>query len=128
MEVVQQLQIASEVPGRLACAAHTDAGKLVLELFGTAESGEEPLVAQLLERAHECARALHAREVEMDFTSLKFISSSVFKDFVAWLARVMALPPQDRYRIHFKSNPKFRWQRASLNALSCFAVELVTLE
>lgn len=128
MEVVRQLQISSETPDKLGCAAYEEAGTLLLALSGTAETTEEPLLAQLLGRVHEVAKALHTREVRFDFTSLKFISSSCFKDFVAWLARVMELPPTERYRIRFKSNPKIRWQRASLNALSCFAVDLITLE
>jgi len=44
------------------------------------------------------------------------------------LAQVQELPADKQYRIHFVSNPSMHWQRRSLAALSCFAVNLVTIE
>ena len=54
--------------------------------------------------------------------------NDLFKVFVTWLAQVQELPTEKQYRIHFMSNPNMHWQRRSLAALSCFAVDLVTIE
>jgi hypothetical protein len=128
MTTVPELQITSDAPGGLTCTAQADAETLTLALGGTADLSGEPLLAQLLERAHNYATALRAKAVRIDLTALKFMSSACFKDFVSWLAKVTALPAPARYRMIFKSNPTIRWQRGSLNALSCFAVDLVVLE
>ena len=128
MTHVTELEISTDDPSGLHCTAETDTDTLTLALSGTADLTGEPLIAQLLDRAHAHARALHSKAVRIDLTALKFMSSACFKDFVSWLSRVMALPPAERYRIFFKGNPKFRWQRGSLNALSTFAVDLVVVE
>jgi hypothetical protein len=56
------------------------------------------------------------------------MNSSCFKIFVAWLAQVRDLDAAKQYRIHLLSNPNLLWQRRSLAALSCFAVDLVAIE
>ena len=38
------------------------------------------------------------------------------------------LEATQQYRIHLLSNPNLLWQRRSLAALSCFAVDLVAIE
>ena len=55
------------------------------------------------------------------------MNSSCFKDFVVWLSEVRKRPAPQQYRLRFVSNPKIRWQRASLASLSCFAVDLVEI-
>ncbi len=56
------------------------------------------------------------------------MNSSCFKSFVTWIGEVQDLQPDKQYRIHFRSNPEMLWQRRSLHALRCFAVDLITIE
>jgi hypothetical protein len=67
-------------------------------------------------------------EVVVDLRNLQFMNSSCFKSFVTWLGQVQELEPERQYRIRFLSDASKHWQRRSLAALSCFAVELVRIE
>jgi anti-anti-sigma factor len=95
---------------------------------GTADSEAKPALDHYVEALHEEARRVEATKVVIDFRELEFMNSSSFKVFVTWLAQVQELPANEQYRIHFLSNPSMHWQRRSLAALSCFAVNLVTIE
>ncbi|MDB4957395.1 MAG: hypothetical protein JWO36_4964, partial [Myxococcales bacterium] len=63
-----------------------------------------------------------------DLRELEFMNSSCFKAFVAWIAMIRDLETDKQYRMHLLSNPNLHWQRRSLAALTCFAVDLVTIE
>jgi hypothetical protein len=87
----------------------------------------EPLEQQL--------RALHASAIQhrvaavrVDLRKLEFMNSSCFKCFITWLALVQELPDEEHYRIVFMSNGQMHWQRRSLEALRCFAIDLVSIE
>ena len=95
---------------------------------GTADVEAKPALDNYVSSLHEEARRLAATKVVIDFRELEFMNSSSFKVFVTWLAQVQELPADKQYRIHFLSNPSMHWQRRSLAALSCFAVNLVTIE
>jgi anti-anti-sigma factor len=95
---------------------------------GTADSEAKPALDHYVVAVHEEACRLGASKVVIDFRELEFMNSSSFKVFVTWLAQVQELPPEKQYRISFLSNPSMHWQRRSLAALSCFAVNLVTIE
>jgi anti-anti-sigma factor len=95
---------------------------------GTADSEAKPALDHYVLALHDEARRLAASKVVVDFRELEFMNSSSFKVFVTWLAQVQELPAENQYRIHFVSNPSMHWQRRSLAALSCFAVNLVTIE
>ena len=95
---------------------------------GTADVEAKPGLDQYVAALHEEACRLGATKVVIDFRELEFMNSSSFKVFVTWLAQVQELPADKQYRIHFLSNPSMHWQRRSLAALSCFAVNLVTIE
>jgi hypothetical protein len=81
-----------------------------------------------VKKLHKEAVRLSASKVIVDFRELEFMNSSCFKIFVAWLAQVRDLEATQQYRIHLLSNPNLLWQRRSLAALSCFAVDLVAIE
>ncbi len=95
---------------------------------GTADVEAKPALDHYVAALHEEARRVGASKVEVDFRELEFMNSSSFKVFVTWLSQVQELPTDAQYRIHFLSNPNMHWQRRSLAALSCFAVNLVTIE
>jgi hypothetical protein len=41
---------------------------------------------------------------------------------------VVELPPTQRYKIRFRSNPNLRWQKKSLQALRSYAPDIVVIE
>ena len=103
-------------------------GGLLVSLAGTADLRVTDAVETLLAGVHQRATAGAVREVRVDLRSLEFMNSSCFKSFVTWISQVQDLPEPEQYRIRFLSSPAILWQRRSLNALSCFAAQLVTIE
>ncbi len=99
-----------------------------LELRGTADIEAKPALDNYIEALHDEVHRLGLSKVEVDIRELEFMNSSSFKVFVTWLSKVRESPADQQYRIHFLSNPNLHWQRRSLAALSCFAVDLVTIE
>lgn len=114
-------------PGFSIVAEHRDQS-LVLRFRGNADmSSIEPL-DDYLHAVHREASSLAVESVIVDFRALEFMNSSCFKCFVEWLGKVQDLPPASRYRVVFDSNRDMHWQRRSLNALRCFAMDVVTVE
>jgi len=97
-------------------------------LRGTADTEVKPELDVYIHALHDEACRVNATKIQVDLRELEFMNSSSFKVFVTWLARVREMPAEQQYRIHFLSNPSMHWQRRSLAALSCFAVNLVTIE
>ena len=116
-----------DVPVLTADSALAD-GVLTTRFRGTADVEAKPALDHYVEALHGEARRLGATKVVIDLRELEFMNSSSFKVFVTWLAQVQEMPAENQYRIHFLSNPSMHWQRRSLAALSCFAVDLVTIE
>jgi anti-anti-sigma factor len=112
----------------LAAEAAVAEAVVTARFRGTADVEAKPALDIYVQALHEEARRLVASKVVVDFRELEFMNSSSFKVFVTWLAQVQELPADQQYRIHFVSNPSMHWQRRSLAALSCFAVNLVTIE
>ena len=94
---------------------------------GRAEALAKEVLGPFLLEVDKRLVALKAAEVTVDFRRLTFMNSSCFKDFVVWLSNVRGRAVADRYRLRFLSNPKVRWQKASLSSLSCFAADLVEI-
>ena len=107
---------------------HHEGTELTAKLKGTADYAALEGLDKLLSRTHAEAKRLGARKVVIDLRELEFMNSSSFKVFVTWLALLQELATDKQYRIHFRSNPNLHWQRRSLAALSCFAVDLVAIE
>lgn len=103
-------------------------GVLSARFVGTADVEGKPYLDEVVKKLHDEAQRLAVTKVEIDFRELEFMNSSSFKVFVSWLALVQEVATDKQYRIHFRSNPNLHWQRRSLAALSCFAVDLVSIE
>jgi len=101
---------------------------LVVRLSGTADLRVTETVEKLLTTVHQQATAGHVAEVKVDLRGLEFMNSSCFKSFVTWISQVQEMAEGAQYRILFISNPAILWQRRSLNALSCFAAHLITID
>ncbi len=112
----------------LTADATLEDGVITSRFRGTADVEAKPDLDHYVVALHEEARRVGAAKVVVDFRELEFMNSSSFKVFVTWLSQVQELPGDAQYRIHFQSNPSMHWQRRSLAALSCFAVDLVTIE
>jgi hypothetical protein len=95
---------------------------------GTADSETTGGLERVVEKLHSEAQRLGAKTVTVDFRELEFMNSSSFKVLVTWLADVRELDAAHQYRIHILSNPEHHWQSRSLEALRCFAVDLVSIE
>jgi len=117
------------IKSKIFQASASDAGTLAtLRLMGTADASVHVHVQQAVTVMREQARALQVSEVAVDMRELEFMNSSCFKCFITWLSDLLEQPAEQRYRIRFLSDPSKHWQHRSLRALSCFAVDLVTIE
>jgi len=103
-------------------------GALAVTFAGTADSETRDQLEDFVKQVQVEALRLKVPEVTVDFRELEFMNSSCFKIFVAWLAQLRDLSADSQYRIQIRSNPNLLWQRRSLAALSCFAIDLVTIQ
>jgi anti-anti-sigma factor len=108
--------------GRLADDA------IVVQLAGTADTAVREQLEEFFTQLHAEAVRLAQPAVVVDVRELEFMNSSCLKVFVAWLAQLRELQGPAQYKVRFRSNPNLLWQRRSLAALSCFAIDLVTIE
>jgi anti-anti-sigma factor len=97
-------------------------------LSGNADMRSAPQLQDWLHALHEESARAHVEEVVIDLRTLEFMNSSCFKGFLSWISEVRDGDAAHQYRIRFLSDPNMLWQRRSLHALSCFAVDLITIE
>lgn len=117
------------ITSKIFQATASDEGNIAtLRLLGTADASVHSHVLQAVTAMREQAGALHVSEVVVDMRDLEFMNSSCFKCLITWLSDLLEQPVEQRYRIRFLSDPSKHWQHRSLRALSCFAVDLVTIE
>ncbi|HWO24994.1 MAG TPA: hypothetical protein VNO30_39915 [Kofleriaceae bacterium] len=122
-----------EVPklsGSVISADATSEESIVRARFsGTADLEAKDDLQLFVSKLHPESVRISAKEVIVDFRELEFMNSSCFKIFVNWLAQVRDLDASKQYKILILSNPtQHLWQRRSLAALACFAVDLVKIE
>ena len=118
---------------KLVCDAMTadssiDGDQIRMVLEGTADTQSRAELDEYVGKLHGEAQRLGTKIVHVDLKELEFMNSSCLKIFVSWLAQLNDLGPDKQYKLVIHSNPKLLWQRRSLAALSCFAVDLVTIE
>lgn len=114
-------------PGFELTTAEAEDG-LALRFSGTADMHAIETLDVYLGQIHAAAMGRNARRVRVDFRKLEFMNSSCFKSFVSWIGHVQDAPSTQRYQIEFQSDPRMHWQRRSLNALRCFAMDLVSIQ
>jgi hypothetical protein len=124
---LDSLQVISG-PDRLSTSTVLLNHELTLAMSGVGELPDQSELAALLKRAHQVALAQHVNQVVINFEGLKFMNSSCFKAFVSWVAEISGLPEASRYKVRFKLIPTRRWQRVSVSALACFAVNLISYD
>lgn len=101
---------------------------VTVTLTGNADHAAIEPLDRVLAAAHAAATEHGAREVAVDLRRLEFMNSSCIKSLVTWISDVRELPAARQYQIRFRSDPAMHWQKRSLHALRCFAVELITIE
>ncbi|GEM_PF-673785 len=79
-------------------------------------------------RLHEVACGLPARELEVDVSALRFVSSSAIRVFLDWVTWVQQEPNDRRYTLRFRTDSRVSWQHVSLPVLVEFAENLVSVE
>ena len=108
--------------------ASAENGGLTVAMSGNCEMESIPLLDSYFASLHSEVTRAGTTKVVLDCESLYFMNSSSIKCFVTWLAKVRQLAQPNRYRVHFKTNKQFAWQRRSLEAVRRYAPDLVTLE
>jgi len=102
--------------------------RIVVQISGTADNETKPDLDRYIKQLHAEAVRHTVTAVELDLRQLEFMNSSSFKILIAWLAQIRDLDAAAQYKLQIRSNPNLLWQRRGLAALSCFAVDLVTIE
>ncbi len=102
-------------------------GAIVVSFSGNADMAAVEALSGFLSQLHEEATARSVGEVRFDFRDLHFMNSSCFKAFVTWIDRVSRAGEQG-YCIRFLTNPRWHWQRRSLDALRCLSPNVVRVE
>ena len=122
--------LAPLAAGQLKVNAHLDeSGKrLDVHLSGNADMRSALELQDWLHALHVEAGRTRVDEVVIDLRTLEFMNSSCFKGFLSWISEVRDGEAAQQYKIRFLSDPSMLWQRRSLHALSCFAVDLITIE
>lgn len=102
--------------------------QITTRLLGSAETESMDGLDALLKSIHSVAVANRVEEVIVDMRELEFMNSSCFKTFVSWISALQDAEGGAKYKIRFLSDKKKHWQKRSLNALACFAVDLTAVE
>ena len=101
---------------------------IVVKLTGNADHGALPQLEAFVPRIHTEARHMGAAEVVVDLTDLAFMNASCFRTFVDWVGWIRKLEASEQYGLRFVARSDRPWQRPSLQALSCFATNIVTVD
>jgi anti-anti-sigma regulatory factor len=122
------LELADVHQDQLAIHAKLVDATIEARIAGTADTGARSALEEYMTGLHREAKRLAVAAVVVDLRELEFMNSSCLKIFVAWLAQLRDLDAASQYKVRIRSNPALLWQRRSLAALSCFAIDLVTIE
>jgi hypothetical protein len=122
------LEIPDVSGGVLSASARVVDGAISARFAGTADSQSRAQLDGFVKQLHVEALRFAVPTVTLDLRELEFMNSSSVKILVAWIAQLRDLDKAKQYRVKIRSDPNLLWQRRSLAALSCFAVDLVTIE
>jgi len=100
-------------------------GRVHARFIGNADMDAITPLEKILPALHQELVRNNAREVEVDFRQLEFMSSACLKLFVNWVAEIIDAPTDQQYKLRFRANADMRWQRRSLQALQCFSEHVV---
>jgi hypothetical protein len=98
---------------------------LTVRLAGTAERTAIAHLQRLWTGVHGAAMADAVDEVVVDLADLEFMTSSCLKTIVDWVSVVR--DAATKYKIRFEPSSVHSWQKRSLPAIACFAVDLIVI-
>ena len=127
-QVAGKVNLVPLAAGQLSVAVSLEGSVLRVLLTGNADMRSALQLQDWLHALHGEALRLTVSETIVDLRTLEFMNSSCFKGFLSWISEVRDGDERRQYRIRFLSDPRMLWQRRSLHALSCFAVDLITIE
>ncbi len=125
---MRPIDALSFTDGRFSTNADYDGKTITLHIIGDGNMNAIAPLEETLIALHVEAQRLRASVVALDLMRLEFMNSACFKKVLTWVGRVQSMDAQIQYRIRLISNPKLLWQRRSLHALRCFAVDLITID
>lgn len=105
-----------------------DDKRLRISMSGSATSYRPDGLRGYLRKLHAEGLRLSVDEVAVDMKDLEFMNSAGFSTLIDWLVSLQEEEEGKRYKVRFVSSKEHQWQRRSLNALKCLAVDLVTVE
>lgn len=95
------------------------------KLSGSADGRVTELLSRLFLDVHIEATRIGIARVTLDLTELEFMNAPCFRSLVTWIS--MVLEAERPYAITLLSDPAMLWQKRSLQTLSCFAADLITV-
>ena len=101
---------------------------VTVRLRGTCDLTTSNVIARFLSGLHASVTGSAVPTVVVNMEEVSFMNSASIKSFVDWVGEVRRLEAKKRYRVVFRTNRQFAWQRRSLEAIRRFAPELVSLE
>jgi hypothetical protein len=114
--------------GTFKAKSSVDGSTIQVVCSGEGDSSTLSALEALLEAVHGKAVDAKAAAVVVDLRQVSFMNSSCFTKLIGWVTRVRGMEEAARYQIRLRSNQEILWQRRSLQALKCFAVDLITIE
>lgn len=105
-----------------------DTGEMTVRLTGSATVYQPESLRRYLQLLHAENLRLGVKRVVVDLRELEFMNSAGFSAFIDWLVTLLEEPPERQYKVVYRSNAAYLWQRRSLHALQCLAVDLVSIE
>jgi hypothetical protein len=111
----------------LSARAAVDGLIMKLVLGGQADARTKAALDRFLGAVASEAARIGITEVDTDLSAVEFMNSTCIKGFVNWISQMLELPPAQRYRIKFISNPAAQWQRRALKTLAIFGGDLIAI-
>ena len=99
-----------------------------VKLAGSCDTQTAAVLDRFLGTLHGEALRLHAKIVALDCENLYFLNAASVKSFVAWLNKVKALGPTERYRVSIRTNRFLAWHERSFGAIRRAAPDILSLD
>jgi hypothetical protein len=124
---MSELDAAAFKGDLLSAHAVVDGTLMTVVLGGQADTRTKAALDHFLGVVASEAARIGVVEVDADLSRVEFMNSTCIKGFVNWISQVLELPPAQRYRIKFISNPAAQWQHRALKTLAIFGGDLIAI-
>src|SRR5580693_5051154 len=97
--------------------SHRDADTIVVTMSGNADTVVADRLKIFLDELHSSAGVYGIKEAVFVLQELYFMNSSCLSLFLRLINVMLESRAQHKYVLRFRSNPKLRWQKKSLQAI-----------